>query len=45
MFEAALAEKGFTDAVLTIPGALVSGGTTHLELAGDRIVCAYWFCQ
>ena len=45
VFEVVLAEKGFTDAVLTIPGALVSGGTTHLELAGDRIVCAYWFCQ
>ena len=45
VFEVTLAEKGFTDAVLTIPGALVSGGTMHLELAGDRIVCAYWFCQ
>ena len=45
VFEATLAEKGFTDAVLTIPGELVSGGTTHLELQGDRIVCAYWFCQ
>ena len=45
VFEVEFAEKGFTDAVLTIPGALMSGGSTHLELQGDRIVCAYWFCQ
>ena len=40
-----IAEKGFSDVVLAIPGEKVQGGIRNIAFVGDHIACGYWFFQ
>lgn len=40
-----IAEKGFSDIVLTVPGGKVPGGVHEIAFVGDHIACGYWFFQ
>ena len=40
-----IAEKGFSDIVLTVPGGKVPGGVHEIAVNGDHIACGYWFYQ
>lgn len=40
-----LNEKGFTDAVITIPGAAIRRSPCRVGFHGDHIACAYWYYQ
>lgn len=39
------AEKDFSDASFTIPGAAIQKSPCRLRFNGDHIACAYWFYQ
>jgi hypothetical protein len=40
-----IAEKGFSDIVLTVPGVKIPGGVHEIAFVGDHIACGYWFYQ
>lgn len=40
-----IAEKGFSDIVLTVPGVKVPSGVHEIAFVGDHIACGYWFYQ
>ena len=40
-----IAEKGFSDVVLAIPGEKVQDGIRNIAFVGDHIACGYWFFQ
>lgn len=40
-----IAEKGFSDVVLAVPGGKVPGGVHEIAFVGDHIACGYWLYQ
>lgn len=40
-----VAEKGFSDVVLKIPGSAVKNSVSRIGFMGDHIACCYWFFQ
>ena len=40
-----IAAKGFSDVVLSVPGAKVPGGVHEIAFVGDHIACGYWLYQ
>ena len=43
--EVAIAESGFSDVEMVIPGGMVKGPAARVEFQGDHIACGYWFYQ
>lgn len=43
--ELTVSERGFSDVVLTIPGAALTRPVSRIAFAGEHIACCYWFYQ
>ena len=43
--DVAIADSGFSDVEMVVPGRMIGGAQSRIEFQGDHIACAYWFYQ